>query len=262
MATETLSFVTTGDMAARFPALDEVVRSLVSMSIVHGRFKVELPVMMPSGSLVSVTVWPEGGSETFLVTDDGAALLEVMAGGFSESIFARAAKESSTKFGATFDGGSMFYMRVSPDRLRSAIIAMANLTRVVVEETIHNSIRQKAREIDLELWEKLEGTFEAFRVERRAHLTGESSATHEFTAVVRTDTGLVAFDTFSAQGNSINSVFAKMADIGRNDTPPKGIAVTQSLGAIGPKLNLITSVAQVVEIGIRPDVLQKLALAA
>lgn len=262
MAAQTFTLVTTSDTIGRFPALDEAVRSLVSTSFVQGRFRIEMPVILPSGSAVTVTVWPEGSGETFLVTDDGASLFEVTSGAFSERHFGRVAKERCERYGAIFDGSAMLYLRVSSGRLRGAILAMANLMREVVDETIHRSINQKARQIDLELWDKLERAFSGYNVERRAHLLGESTASHEFSAVVKAETGLIAFDTFSAQGNSVNSIYVKMADIGRSDTPPKGIAVTTRMSDIGPKLNLINSVAQVVEIGIGPDELHRLALAA
>lgn len=262
MATQALSLVTKGDHAGRYPALDEAVRSLVSSSFVLGRYQIELPVIMPSGSAATVTVWPEGSGETFMVTDDGGSLFEVESGGFSETIFKGVAKKRCARYGATFDGGAMFYLRVSFGRLRGAIVAMANLMKEVVDETVHQSVNQKARQIDLELWDKLERTFEGYEVHRRAELIGDSTAPHKFTALLQTEKRLVVFDTFSAQGNSINSVYTKMADIARNDDPPKSIAVTSRMATIGPKLNLITSVAQVIEISIQSDDLQRLALAA
>lgn len=262
MATQTVSFLTHGDTLARYPALEEAVKTMVSGTFVQGRFQIEMPLVMPSGSVATVTVWPEGAGETFMVTDDGAALFEVVSGAFSETLFARVAKDRCARYGATFDGGAMFYLRVSPDRLRGAIIAMANLMKEVVDETVHRSITQKAKQIDFELWDKLERAFSGFKLERRAHLSGESTAIHKFSALLETEKGLIAFDTFSPQGSSINSVYVKMSDIGRSENPPKGIAVTKRMKDIGPKLNLITSVAQVVEVDIQTQELKKLALAA
>lgn len=262
MAASTVSFLTHGDHISRHPALDEAVRSMVSSRFIQGRFQVEMPVVMPSGSCATVTIWPEGKGETFMITDDGAALFEVLSGGFNENLFARVARESCSRYGATFDGGSMFYLRVSSERLRGAIIAMANLMKEVVGETIQRSINQKARQIDFELWDKLERAFTGFKVEKRAQLLGESTARHEFSAVLHTERGMVAFDTFSSQGNSINSVYVKMADISRVDLPPKGIAVTSRIAGLGPKLNLVASVARVVEIDIQTEALQRLASAA
>lgn len=253
--------MTQDDPISRFPALDEAVRSIVSTSFVQGRFRVSLPLVMPSGSMTTVTVWPEGG-DTFMVTDDGAALFEVQSGAFSEATFASVAKKSCARYGATFDGGSMFYLRVSSGRLRGAMIAMANLIKEAVDETVHQSINKKARQIDFELWDKLERTFTGYKIQRHAHLSGESTAVHDFTAVMETEKGRVAFDTFSAHGVSINSVYVKMADIGRGEEQIRGFAVTRNLAVIGPKLNLVTSVARVLEIGISSDDLEKLAIAA
>ena len=262
MAAQTVSFLNSNQALGRSAALDEAVRSLVSMTFVHGRFRVEMPVVLATGSAVTVVVWPEGSSETFLVSDDGAALFEVMAGAFNEATFRRVAKEKCDQYGAHFDGGSMIYLRVSQGKLRGAIVAMGNLIKEVVDETIERSVSQKAREIDFELWDKLEHVFHGLPVSRRASLAGESTALHEFTAVVETEKGVIAFETFSAQGNSINSVYAKMSDIGRSDSAPKGVAVTRRFGAIGPKLNLVTSVSQVIEISIESSDLRKLAFAA
>jgi hypothetical protein len=262
MAAQTIVLEQHTDAAGRSHALETAIRSLVSMSFAHGRFRVDMPVILPSGSAATVTVWPEGGGETFMVTDDGAALFEVTSGAFSEPIFGRVARDRCARYGAQFDGGTMLYLRVNADQLRGAIVTMANLMKEVVDETINRSLHHNMRPIDLELWDKLERAFAGCRVERRVQLLGESTASHEFSAVVTTNKGLIAFDTFSAQGNSINSVFVKMADIGRGDAPPKGFAVTKRVADIGPKLNLINSVAQVIEVGIETETLHRLALAA
>lgn len=261
MAAQAVSLLSANDSLGRFPALDEAVKSLVSATFVAGRFRIDLPIVMPSGSSTSITVWPEPG-DSFMVTDDAAAWFEVTSSGFSEALFSRVAKELSQRYGATFDGESMFYLRVGPNRLRGAIIAMANLVKEVVDETVLRSINQKARQIDLELWDKLDRAFPGHKLERKAHFMGESTALHEFTAMLTTENGAVLFDTFSAQGNSINSVYVKMADVQRGESPPKGVAVTKQMASIGPKLNLITSVAQVVEIDLGIGDLQKIALAA
>jgi hypothetical protein len=262
MAASTVSFLTNGDHKGRHPALDKAMRDMVSGRYIQGRFQVEMPVIMPSGSCATVTVWPEGRGETFMVTDDGAALSEVLFGGFSEHLFGRVARESCSRYGATFDGGAMFYLRISSEHLRGAIIAMANLMKDVVSETLQRSVNQKARQIDFELWDKLERAFHGLKVEKRAVLLGESTARYEFSAVLHTEHGMIAFDTFSSQGNSINSVYVKMADISRMEHPPKGIAVTSRIAALGPKLNLVASVARVVEIDIQPEALKKLAAVA
>lgn len=262
MATPTVSFLTQSDTIGRYPALDEAVRTMVSSSFVQGRFRIEMPVVMPSGSVATVTVWPEGAGETFMVTDDGAALFEVVSGAFNERLFVRVAKERCGRLGAQFDGHSMLYIRVASDRLRGAIIAMANLMKEVVDETIQRSINQKAPQIDHALWDKLETTFRGFEVKRHAQLSGESTAVHDFSALLRTERGLVVFDTFNAHSNSINAVYIKMADIGRMTAPPRGIAVTKRRQDIGPKLNLISTVAEVVEIDVKADVLERLVLAA
>jgi hypothetical protein len=262
MATSTASFLTTGDNARRTTALDEAVRSMVTYKTVLGRFCVTMPVVLASGSYASVVVWPEGGGDTFMVTDDGAALFEITAGAFSENSFKKVATEKSKHHGATFDGAAMLYIRVSAAKLKVAIITMANLVKEVVDETIERSIGAKASEMDQMLWQKLGDAFGGTVVQRRVQLAGESHMTHQFTAAVQSEQGLVVFDNFSAQGNSINSVYVKMADLGRTDTPPKRFAVTSNCSQLGSRLNLISTVAQVMEISADSSAFRRMAEAA
>lgn len=197
-----------------------------------------------------------------MVSDDGAAFMEVLSGAFSETVFRRLAREKCERYGAAFDGGTMLYLRVSKDKLRGAIVAMANLMREVVDDTIHRSVDSRAHQIDQELWHKLDAAFGAGSVERKVQLSGESTAVHEFKALVKTEKGYVAFDTFSSQGHSVNSIYVKMSDLNRRHDAPRGVAVTRDLGSVGPKLHLISSVARVVEIGIGPELFHRLAEAA
>jgi hypothetical protein len=262
MATSTASFLATGDNAHRSAALDEAVCSMVTYKAVLGRFCVTMPVVLASGSYANVVVWQEGAGDSFMVTDDGAALFEVTAGAFSETSFKKVAAEKCAHHGAVFDGTAMLYIKVSAARLKVAIITMANLVKEVVDETVARSIGAKANEMDHLLWEKLGEAFGGKLVQRRALLIGESNMTHQVTAAVQSEQGLVVFDNFSAQGNSINSVYVKMADLGRIEVPPKRFAVTTNRSELGSKLNLITAVAQVMEISVNSDSFRKMAEAA
>ena len=109
MATETFSFLIGEDLSGRYPALQDAVQSLISSRFSQGRFLIEMPLIMPSGSVATVTVWPEGLGETFMVTDDGASHFEVTSGVFNEALFSRIAKDRCVRYGAIFDGNSMFF---------------------------------------------------------------------------------------------------------------------------------------------------------
>lgn len=248
MATAQFLSLNASAPAAVTAAVDDAVRRLFSVDVLNGRWRISLPVVCCTGIRVDVTVWPEGGGDSFLVTDDGLASKEIENGFFSERSFQRIAKERCTRYGALFDGQTMLFMRVGSEQLHGAIIAMANLTKEVVDETVEHSLRVKHESGLEKLVSRLGSAFPTAQIDINAKIVGQSTAEHEFDALVRTDRGLLAFDLFSKDGNSVNAAYTKLSDIARLDHGPKPIGITKSTAAIGPKLTLITSVADVLEI--------------
>jgi hypothetical protein len=249
MATTQFLSVSVQEPRAVRAALDSVVRNLCTSEIINGKYRVQMPVICSTGSMVEVSVWPEGNGSTFLVSDDGAAYWEVANGNFSARSFSRVAKLKCDRYGAVFDGQGLLFMRVTSDRLRGAIISMANLVKEVVDETIEHSLQAKHNnEID-QLFERLDAAFPKAHIEKRAQLSGSSTAVHEFAALVETSNGLLAFDVFNKSGPSLNAAFTKLSDVYRLENGPKPVGVTTNLAEVGPKLSLITSVASVIEVG-------------
>lgn len=95
---------------------------------------------------------------------DGVAYLEISASAFSDRIFNSVAKDRCTRYGATFDGGTMLFIRVPAERLRAAIISMANLVKEVVDETILRATRAKAETARDFLFTRLDMAFGSGRV--------------------------------------------------------------------------------------------------
>lgn len=117
-------------------ALNEVVREMCSYDNLNGRYLVQMPVATALGALVSVSVWPEGGGDTYLVSDDGAAYQAVSTACAAEKTFSTVAAARCKKHGASFDGYSLMYIRVPKSHLKGAIIMMSNLTREVIDLTL------------------------------------------------------------------------------------------------------------------------------
>lgn len=236
------------EILGRSPAVDDLVRDLCSSETLNGRYLLQMPVVTAYGSAVSVSVWPEGGGDTFMVSDDGLAYHEITTAMGSERIFSRVAKSRCERYGAQFDGCSMLFIRVDKERLRGAVITMASLTKEVVDETIEKSFAAKVSFDRERFLRKVSSAFPASTIREHVSIIGQSTTSYEIDALVKTESQTLAFDYFSKGGNSVNSAYATLSDIARLEDGPMPIGVTDSFKAIGSKLALMSSVAKIIEI--------------
>ena len=254
----TTAFHLTGDGKGHpDTTVEEAVRALCAIDRINGRHVIQMPVSTASGSLISVTVWHDG--DFFMVTDDGMALHEILSAGASERVFSRIASERSRNYGAVFDGGMMLYIRVSKGHLKGAIIAMANLVRGVIDETIEHSFRAAIDRRREQFIKTATEAYQGYNVREHVKMTGFSTATHEFDLLVYRDGRPLVFDYFSKAGNAVNSAYLKLSDMARLENGVKPVGVTPNPDAIGPKLTLITSVADVIRADAEPHVYAQLA---
>lgn len=257
----TTHFISIGDEGPKGPrsSLDRAVAEMVKITTLNGRWRVQMPVETRYGGLVDVSVWPEGGSNTFLVSDDGMAYGEALAANASLRTFNAVAKRRCERVGATFDGATMLFMRVDSAKLSAAITTLANLIKDVIDETLEKTFAEKARAMVDVFHEKVETAFPKADRSFDATVVGRSSTPYIFDALVTIDGRKLAFDLFTKDGNSVNSAYVALSDIARLEDGPKPVGVTRSLQAVGPKLNLINSVATVIELGASRAAYQGLA---
>lgn len=64
---------------------------------------------------------------------------------------------------------------------------------------------------------------------------------------------------FTGDPNSIAAAFTKLSDIYRRDDAPRLVGVTRNPDRIGPKLKLVSSVANVIRLDAEPNSFRKLA---
>lgn len=228
-------------------AIDDLVRELCAAETLNGRYLVQMPVLTAFGSMVSVSIWPEGGGETFRVTDDGLAYHEITTAAGNERIFFGVAKARCARYGASFDGCSMLFMRVDKQRLKGAVVAMASLTREVIDETLKKSFEAKVDGAHEAFVRRVAEAFPQSKRTEHAHVIGQSTTDYVIDVLVETERTALAFDYFLKSGNSVNSAYVALSDIARLEDGPVPVGVTPSLRDVGPKLTLISSVAQVIE---------------
>lgn len=233
-----------------------VAADLVSAEMINGRVVIAMPVLTIGGTQVQVSVWMES-ADSLIVSDDGGAYHLIASACASETIFTRVAAREAQRHGAHFDGASMLFLRVAPDRLRGAIISMADLTRIVVNKTLEASFAERNNVAQEHFIARAEQAFGNWSVAVNATLIGFSNTEHQFDLVARRDNRLVAIDFFTASAQSISATFLKMSDLARLDDDVRRIAVTPDIATIGSKLALMHSVAHTRPVDISaPDLLR------
>lgn len=230
---------------------DSHVRDAASRLVVvdnaNGRFRISLPIVTCSGSRVDVSVWPEPGGY-FTVSDDGAAYLDLASSELAERTFRGVAAVAAARYGAALEGSSLCIRHVTPDGLRGAIITMGNLVKEAVDETIEKIAKARGKALKDELFRRLDLAFPASEIRHDVQVTGDSTATYEVAAIVGSSNGPVIFDTFTKDPISVAAEFTKLSDLSRIDNGPRLVAVTHAPENVGPKLQLIASVASIIRL--------------
>jgi hypothetical protein len=212
------------------------------------RIEIIMPVLFPTGSMVSVVVMPGKGGR-HIVTDDGAAAHEAEMAGISQSAFSRVANAAAKRAGASFDQHALLYLDVPSDRLPGAIMVMADLAREVVAAALEGAVQSAAEIMRDAMLERLDRLFTPSRVTRKAEVRGSSLCTYQVDALVGIEGRRIVFDTFSSAPTSTSAVVSKMLDISQADDAPARVAVTTDRGLLGHKLQLVSSVCRVIESG-------------
>lgn len=254
MASNTISFLN----SAAERTVAEVVSGLSSFDTINGRFRVSLPIVMPSGGLIDVSVYPEPGG-SYLVSDEGVAFAEAAGYGVLHRSFAAIAKVRAARAGAVFDGNALMFMRVRSEQLRVAIISIGNLSAEVATDLVERSIKTSASGAREKLFETIDKAFPGKPVAHDVDIYGASTASYQFDALVEMNGSSVAFDIFTKDPVSIAATYTKLSDVSRMEDNPALVGVTTNPDNVGPKLALISSVARVIRLDAPVDTFRKAA---
>jgi hypothetical protein len=236
---------------------DGVARALVDVRHQRGAAFISLPVMYPSGSLsvVRVDAHHEGG---FLVSDAGLGFEEADLMGAGR-LFTHSAAAVATKAGVRFDR-QVFSICVREEQLLGAVTTIAACSQDAVRLAAFRLDEQKKSDAADRLCERLYRLFTPANVERGATVLGASNTPWTVTALVRADGRQAVYEPVSEHANSVASALTKFVDLNQLEVPPSRIAVVRSKQALGTRLSLIATAANVVEEGISDQTLARLAL--
>jgi hypothetical protein len=235
-------------------AVDKAVRDLVQVKSSGDATFVNLPLISPDGSDVTVRIKRvEGG---FQVDDAGFTYRDLARAG-AERSFAKNAAAFSERKGLVVDG-KMILARVEADDLRRAISDVGAVSWQVLEK-VYSRLDEQESEIEESLRERLQGVFGAGKLEERQDIVGLSTNAWKVSAIVHTDGKMAVFQAVGDHANSIYRVSAAFHDIAALPQPPSLVSVVRSKAALGPRLSLLSQAGRVIEEGQADEVYRRAA---
>lgn len=148
---------------------------------INGVVRVSTQCMYPSNTLVSVFV--EGGKNTFIVTDNGGAIKELASNGIDLQTSYKSIDQFVKSQGAIYSCGIISSPQATLKELPAAIILVANLSKELATYLLgHAKIKRKRNFKEL-VHNFLSDKFERQRV-KTMEFIGDSNKSHRFENVI------------------------------------------------------------------------------
>ena len=224
------------DMAVR-----ETVSGLVRADLINGTYYINLPIIYPDGSFVTVRI--DQVETGVRVSDSGFAYLQADDIGVGKS-FPRTARRVSNEFDVSVARNSIF-ADVTLEQLHRAIIDVGCASWKVAD-AIASSIQEDDSDLLDELKEKLKRVFGHNQVKEEAKIVGVSTNTWDVSAIVSMSGYNAVFQAVSGHANSIYKASTAFRDISGIDNPPRIVAVVRSRKLLGQRMALLAP-ARVIE---------------
>jgi|SRR5215213_1155931 len=216
-------------------ATEKVARELVRARRAHGALFINLPLLYPDGSHVTVRI--DQGATGVRVSDSGFAYREVEDIG-SARAFRRVANKIADATGVTV-GERAIYTDGDMETLERCICDVASASWRVVESFWERAFEEDEEELSDELNARLRTIFGEKNVEEGGKLTGASTTVWPVSALVTVEGAPAAFQAVSDNANSINRASTAFRDLSTLERPPKLVAFVRSKAALGPRLGLL-----------------------
>jgi hypothetical protein len=234
--------------------VEKAVAGLVRAERIRETFFVNLPMVYPDGSFVTVRIDPVTAGAR--VSDAGFAFREVEDIGANRS-FKRTANRIADKFCVEVSEKAIF-TTARYEELERAICDVAAVSWRVVSEIYEKQADEVEAELADELSIRLKSVFGADKVFEGDKLLGASTTEWPVSATVIVGGHRAAFQAVIDHPNSIYRTSTAFKDIASLGKDIRLIAFVKSKAAIGPKLQLL-SPGRVVEEGQSNDLLEKAA---
>lgn len=236
------------DLTSVFKAADNAAQELVSVRHWGGSSFLNLPLIYPSGSHVTVRIDAVAGG--LRVSDNGFAYREAEAIG-AERAYARTAGKVAED-SCLHRNARMLFIDVAPEQLTRAICDVGLASWQVVDRIYSRQSSQGEEEASAFLQKRLGQVFGPHRVRSNPVMTGASNSEWKFSAVVEGDNQVAVFHMVPDHPASIYRTVAAFHDLAVLASPPARIAVVEDKRALGTGLHILAHAGKVLEAG-QPD---------
>lgn len=191
------------------------LEKLASIERVSDGVRVTTHCLYPSNGLVRVTV--RAGTETAVVSDDGAGLGEALAAGIPVRNYTNALSHLVADQGLLLKDGMIFTPMIPLDAASLAILHVANASQEVARWLYDHLHVKRSRDFRVVLAEFLKAKFEE-RLVRNAVIVGHSQKPHRFANVVDLPGGSkLIVDPVTHEASSINARVVANLDVKANN---------------------------------------------
>jgi len=235
-------------------AVESVAKELVKAHWHAGAHYINLPMLYPDGSSVTVRVdQPQNGIAR--VSDNGFAYREVEAVG-AEASFPGTAAHVAEKRNVESNRRAVF-AEAPVSQLHRAICDVAVASWEIVDRIYSRISERDETEVEQKLRDRLASVFGPNRLQQIRKLQGASSSDWDVSAIVKTNGSSAVFQVVSDHPNSIFRTATAFHDLAALEHAPRLIAVVEDKGRLGAKLGLLSQAGRVIEEGQRDEVFRR-----
>jgi hypothetical protein len=216
-------------------AVNEAVADLVRTKRINGGYFVNLPMLYPDGSFVTIRIDQMPGGVR--VSDHGFAFQEIDDVGYARS-FLRSANKIAEGTSVQISK-RMIFADVPFEQIHRAICEVAEVSWRVADFICLRAFDEDETELSEELNEKLVRLFGEKNVAPDTQIVGASTTEWNVSSVVTADSHTAVFQAVSPYANSIYKASTAFRDLAALDRPPRLIAVVRDKLALGNKLALL-----------------------
>lgn len=222
---------------------ENAARELLSVRHWGDASFITLPMVYPGGAFVTVKI--EIGQSGFRVGDNGFAYRELESMGINRS-FGNTARSVAENQSLEVDRRSVF-VDVPPELVSRAICDVAAASWQIADTAIGRVSEEEEADLEERLRDRLSTVFGSSKVANEHTIQGASTSAWDVSAIVRTDGNVAVFHAVSKYPNSVFKASTAFHDLALLEKPPALIAVVRKKADLGPRLNLLAQIGNVIE---------------
>lgn len=224
-------------------AAEAAVSALVTMRRSGGSSFLNLPLLYPDGSFVTVKL--DRSPSGIRVSDNGFAYRELEAIGASRS-FAKTAAHVAEAL-AVQVGRRSVHVDVPSEQLVRAICDVSLASWQIADRVYARVADADEAEIEDHLRDRLPKVFGPALKATDQKIRGPSTTEWEVSAIVERAGKTTVFHAVANHANSVFKTSAAFHDLGLLEKPPNLVSVVRSKLALGSKFNILAQAGRVIE---------------